>query len=440
MKQILIKIGVLFTIFAVNKTSAQSLQEMINTALVNNYQIQILNNEATVATNNNVLGNTGALPTVDLNGAYTNSFSNTKQVFADGTLREGNNARNTNLTFGLIANWTIFNGFSVYAKREQLGYLEELGQINSKFFIEQTVSDIVTAYYQLIYEKQLLKNHQQSLTISSFRLNLEKKRKTIGVGKVKEYGQAFVDYQSDSIRFINQQNTINTLQIELNNILNNELEQEIVINDVSFSFTPLPEKDSLLQAVESTNHQLAQNRLQELIAETDLRMAKANRYPKIDLFGGYEYAKNTAAVGFVNSNQGFGPTLGISVSYNLFNGGSTNRNLENLDLYKENTTLTKKQVNKQIDADVLKLYINYNSTLSQIELAKTNINEMNKVYAVAKEQLKKGAINGYDFRLTQLSLLNSEITLMQLQFTLKAIEINLNRLTGKVLEKYMQTL
>mgnify|MGYP000350827253 CR=1 FL=1 len=55
-----------------------------------------------------------------------------------------------------MANWTVFNGFSVYAKRSQLGYLEELGQLNAKFYIEQTVSDIVIAYHQLVYEKQLL--------------------------------------------------------------------------------------------------------------------------------------------------------------------------------------------------------------------------------------------------------------------------------------------
>ncbi len=58
-------------------------------------------------------------------------------------------------------------------------------------------------------------------------------------------------------------------------------------------------------------------------------------------------------------------------------------------------------------------------------------------YKTAEEQLKQGSINGYDFRLTQLSLLNSELSLMQYQFTLKAIEVNLNRLSGKVLETYI---
>ncbi|MCB9360599.1 MAG: TolC family protein [Flavobacteriales bacterium] len=437
MKQISVKIVAIIMVFTVTKTSAQTLQEMINTALANNYQINIVKNEAQIATNNNVIGNTGALPTVDLNGTYFNSFNNTKQEFADGSVREGSSAKNTNLNATAMANWTVFNGFSVYAKRSQLGYLEELGQLNSKFYIEQTVSDIVTAYHQLVYEKQLLNNYQQSLNISLFRLNLEKKRKAIGAGKAMDFGQALVDYQADSIRLIGQENTIKALQIEINNILNNQLEQPLQVSDEAFSFMAIPSKDSLLQNVDNANQQLAQQRLQELIAETELRMAKANRYPKIDLFAGYQYSKSTSAVGFFNSNQTYGPTVGVSISFNLYNGGATNRNIKNTKLYTENASLTKQQVNQQINADVLNFYNEYKSITTQITLAKSNVAEMTKVYQTAAAQLKKGAINGYDFRLTQLSLLNSELTLMQLQFALKAIEINLNRLSGRVLEVYL---
>lgn len=97
--------------------NAQTLQELINVALANNYQIRILKNEAQVAANNNTMGNAGQLPTVNLDGAYSTSFNNTRQEFADGSIREGDNAKNTNVNLSVLANWTIFNGFSVYARK-----------------------------------------------------------------------------------------------------------------------------------------------------------------------------------------------------------------------------------------------------------------------------------------------------------------------------------
>lgn len=437
MKQISIKIVILFTFFAINTASAQTLQEMINTVLENNYQINIVRNEAQISKNNNTIGNTGMIPSIGLNGGYSMSFDNTNQVFADGTTKDGNSAINTNLNVALMANWTAFNGLRVYAKRNQLKYLDELGQINSKFYIEQTVSDVVIAYHQLVYEKQLLNNYQHSLDISSYRLNLEKKRREVGAGKAMDYGLAFVDYQADSIRLIGQQNTIKALEIQLNNVLNNSLEQEFQISDDGFTFVAIPSKDSLIQNVVDANHQLAQQRLQELIAETELRMAKANRYPKIDLFAGYQYSRTTAEVGFMNSNQSYGPRIGVTINYNLYNGGAVNREIKNTKIYAENTVLTKQQVSQQVNADVLNFYNEYKTITNQMALAKSNVDEMTKVFKTAEEQLQKGAINAYDFRLTQLSLLNSELSLVQLQFTLKAIEINLNRLSGSVLETYI---
>lgn len=437
MKKISIKIILLFSIFSVHSSSAQSLQNLINTALQNNYQISILKNEAQIATNNNVVGNTGMLPSISLDGTYTYKYNITKQDFADGTIREGNDANNTNINIGAMINWTAFNGFRVYAKRDQLKYLEQLGAVNSKFYIEQTVADIVTAYNQIVFEKQLLKNYEESLEISIYRLKLEEKRKEVGVGKAMDYGLALVDYQTDKIRLLTQQNNINALEIKLNNILNNNLEAEVLISDETFSFIALPAKDSLLQNVMNANQELEQQRLQELIAETELRIAKADRAPKIDLFAGFQYARSTAAIGFVNANQGFGPLAGISISYNLFNGGAVNRAVKNTNLYVENTSLNKQQIKQQVDADVLNLYNQYTVIADQIVLATSNIEEMTKVYNAAEEQLRKGAINGYDFRLTQLSLLNTELSLIQMQYTLKAIEVNLNRLSGKVLETYL---
>jgi outer membrane protein TolC len=437
MKQILINIiTIVMAFFAIN-SSAQSLGELINTALTNNYQIQILKNEVQIASNNNTIGNAGFLPSVDLNGTYSTSFNNTLQKFADGSTKEGSKAQNTNINSSVMANWTIFNGFGVYAKKERLTYLEELGQLNSKFYIEQTVSDIVTTYYQLVYEKQVLENFQQSLNISSFRLSLENKRKEIGSGKIMDYGQALVDYQTDSIRLLAQQDLIQSLTIEINRVLNNDLEKELIVNNLEFTMLFIPVKDTLLNKITQNNSQLEQQRLQELISETELRMEKANRYPKVDLFAGYQYAKSSSEVGFFQSNQNYGPTVGVSVSFNLYNGGTTNRNIKNTKIYSENSTLSKKQVNQNLNADVLKLYNQYQSINERVGLAKSNVETITKVYNAAEEQLKKGAINGYDFRLTQLSLLSSELTLIQLQFAQKAIEINLNRISGTVLSAYL---
>ncbi|MCB0280678.1 MAG: TolC family protein, partial [Calditrichaeota bacterium] len=263
------------------------------------------------------------------------------------------------------------------------------------------------------------------------------KRKAVGGGKAMNYGQALVDYQSDSIRVLAQESRIASLKIDLNAVLNNQLEADIRLIDSGFrQFNPVS-KEEILKSVEAANSQLEQQRLMELIAETEIRMALGDAFPKIDIYAGYQYSKSTATVGFSNSNQSYGPTFGITISFNLYNGGETNRAIKNSELYSSNSKLTKEEVEQDIHSNVLILYTDFNSISQQINLAKSNVEEMTKVYQTAEEQLKRGAINGYDFRLTQQMLLNSELTLKQLQFSLKMIEINLNRLSGHILDLYL---
>lgn len=437
MKQIIYSLQFIAALLLSSQGFSQSLPDLINTALDKNYQIKIYKNNLQLATNNNTLGNAGQLPSVDLNGTYSNSYNNTVQQFSDGSTREGSNALNTNLTASVLANWTLFNGFKVIAKKDELAYLERLGQLNSKFYIEQTVSDIVSAYHQLAYENMVLENYKNSLKISEFRLALESKRREVGSGTYIDYGQALVDYQTDSIRLLKQENTISALIIDFNAVLNNNLENSISITNHSFDTKPLPSKSALLKLIEESSLQLDQERIKELIAETNVRMQKADRVPKIDLFAGYQYARSTSAVGFFNSNQNYGPTFGVTVSFNLFNGGATNRAIKNADLFYDNSSLTKKDVENNLDASVLKLYNEYLSINKRLDIAKSNVEGSRKVNNIAKEQLKQGLINGYDFRTAQLTLLNSELVLLQLKLSLKAIEVSLNRVSGKVLERYL---
>src|SRR5690606_25094032 len=122
----------------------------------------------------------GQLPSVTLNGGTAYSSNNTRQEFADGSFREGSNAGNSNLNLSVLANWTVFDGFAVYAVKDKLGILEKSGKLNLQFYIEQTVADLVVVYYQMMYEKLVLENHHRALQISQYRLQIEEKRKAIG--------------------------------------------------------------------------------------------------------------------------------------------------------------------------------------------------------------------------------------------------------------------
>lgn len=418
---------------------SQTLPDFINTALANNYQIRILKNEVSMAENMNTWGNAGLVPTINLEGGIGTTFNNTQQNFADGSSKNGTMANSSNINVSLLANWTAFDGLAVYAKKKKFGYLEEIGQLNTKFYIDQTVADVTSAYYQLVYANLLLEKYTESMKISKYRLTLEEQKQLHGAGNKLDLGQALVAYKTDSIRFLEQESNIKNLHLELNSSLNVDLETpiNISVDDQSFDAIHILEKDTLINQTARNNQMLQISMLNELISESDVRIAKANYYPKINLYGGVQFNQSTAEVGFIELNRNFGPTLGLNVSFNLYNAGQTKTAVKNATIAAENTTLNKEDLQNNINAETLTMYYQYTSLLKRINLANSNIVTMEDVYKIAENQLNEGDINGYDFRSIQLTLLNTQIVKIQQQFTAKLIEINLNRISGNILSEYM---
>lgn len=419
------------------QATSQSLQAFIKTALENNYQLKIVKNEVIRAELYNTRGNAGQLPTVSMNGGLSTSFNNTYLLFADGSEQEGNNAQTTNMNMGVMANWTVFKGFSIIAQKELLEQLVEMGELNATYYIEQTVTDIIASYHAIAYQKSLLKSYATSMKISAYRYQLETERKRVGSGDFKSYGQAYYDYHLDSINWIKQTTLIDNLILELNRLTSSDLEQEVMVDSDLFNPKILPNKDTLIADVKSHNSDLDRVLLAQKIEETELRMQRSARYPTIDIFAGYQYGSSVAEIGFIKQNRNFGPQLGVSITYNLFNGGKTNTAIKNAELTLENTQFQTEDVELNLNASVLKLYQEHAALLKQKAIAQNSMEIMQNVVEIAEIELREGQINGYDFRQSQVSLLKAEQTLIQVDYSLRLVEINLDLLRGTILDNYV---
>src|SRR5690606_7721308 len=120
----------IFLLFSL-PASAQELltaEEAVRIALENNYSIQIARNELEIDRTGVSWGNAGILPSVGLTGTSSNSIQSTRQTRADGNIVEVDNARNNNLNYGVVADWTLFDGFRMFARYDQLKELENLGE------------------------------------------------------------------------------------------------------------------------------------------------------------------------------------------------------------------------------------------------------------------------------------------------------------------------
>ena len=91
-----------------------TLKDAIDTALQNNYNIKLAQNNATIAQNNVTLGNAGFLPSLTGNFSNNNSVQNSTVTRTTGT-QNFVNVRSKSYNYGVAMDWTRFEGFSRFA-------------------------------------------------------------------------------------------------------------------------------------------------------------------------------------------------------------------------------------------------------------------------------------------------------------------------------------
>lgn len=435
-----ISLSILWLITGVPSLTAQETYDvkgLVNKVIQDNYHIRISRNEERIASANNTLGQAGFLPQLSLEAGQNLSLYDTRQELFTGAIREGSSARSTALSALVNVNWTIFDGFKMFAQRDRLGYLEALGAMDTRYLIEQTIRDVSIAYFQLVKERALLKSMEDNLQTSRFRYQLEKKRLELGAGNALQLNQSQVDYYSDSVIYIEQLNLTQSLNIQINTYLLKEPGSVLTLADQGITEGSLPSKSAVLDHALNKSPDILRAQLEELMSSVDVRIQRADLFPQLDLFGRYSYAYQTSEVGFAETSRTLGPQFGISIRLNLFNGGIERKELRNTSIMQENAGLARENQLLMLRAAVEDLYGRYQAYARQLSLAKENLDLATRSLSIARTQLEQGTISGYDFRLTQVSRINALNAITRLEYLKKATEIELDRLGGQLAAKYL---
>jgi outer membrane protein TolC len=407
------------------------IEDAVKIALENNYEIKIASNEAAIDATNVSLANAGIMPTLDAVFVDNNTVLNTKQTQADGAVRQLNNARNMNLTYGVALNWTVFDGLRMFARHEQLKKMEEMGNTELQFTILSRMGDVLETYYQIVQQQQQIKVLDSTLLISQLRKNLAKNRYTIGKASKLEVLNAEVDLNTDNTNLLRQNELHTNTKTMLNQLLARELTLNFLVSEEVVIDKSLLYAD-LKSAVATQNLQLQMQMINKRIAELSLKQIKGDRYPVIELTSGYNFTRSEAPLGFIVQATGNGLIYGVNARMTIFNGSLQNRNEKAAKIAVENAKISVEQQKMQLESELLSAYTTYltNIQLSELEAKNEKIAEEN--LDITLDKFKIGTITTVEFRAAQLNFVNAKFRNTSAQFQAKLSEIALKELAGNL--------
>lgn len=438
MKKVLVVFATVFGFVAGFSQQPLTLSEAIALGLENNYSIRIADLNTNIASLNNTLGNAGRLPRVDFNINQNAFRTENPASFSPGRL--------TN-TFGIAANWTLFDGFRIEANKARLELLEEQSGGNAALVIENTIEAIILSYNTVLIARRQQEVLTEVLENSRKRVEYEKFRKDLGAGGTFDLIQFKNAWINDSINLVVQQLNLRNARRNLNLVMGVPVEDEFRLTDkLSEDFNDY-EFEDLREKMLSDNNNVKNQYVTNKILREEYRIAKANLYPTIGISANSNYAIGQVTLlnrdpdtsvdnpTFTRSISALDYSAGLSLAFNLYNGGNTRRQIQVASVNQVIGEVQLEEITNTLTNDLRTTWENYRSRREILNLQQMNVDNAQINLELSEERFDSGLINSFDYRTIQIQYLNAQLGQISALADLIETRTELIRLTGGLIRE-----
>ena len=263
----------------------------------------------------------------------------------------------------------------------------------------ETIFGVRQRYFALLKAQDLLEVQREALKLSEKQLEGAAMRLEVGAGVRADVLRLKVAVGNAEADLINAEQGVVLARASLNHFMGRGISEPLQTAPVENAPLPLAELplDELLRAAESSNHDIRQLEYAHLAAEHDLSSAKSAWHPRLS--GSLSYGRNNEVLDRVyqDFDQNYRINAGVSVTYNLFDGGLRSAGIQRSRIGLENARLNLEQQRREVALAV--------------ETAHLELVRLDKILEISEGTL---AVAGEDLKLARESYEVGQGTLLEL--------------------------
>lgn len=414
----------LIIITAVNLYSQRTvtLDNAIEMALKNNFDIKISANNVLSANESKNPGSAGLLPSIDLTGNAQHTKINSKQ-----------NSKSVNLSAGVSLNYTIFNGGYNTTRYEILKTQLDKAELQNKQLIENVILNVVQTYLTTAKSLEILNTHKSFLMTSAERLKRIKTGTEFGSKSRIDVLNAQVNFNTDSVKYMNLMQDFEKNRMELAELISTEWEEPVFIIKTDITLYENFDIDELVKEVVKNNKDMLIQKTALTESEQNIVLAKSKWFPKLTLTS--SYTKNfTNPMWYSPYSTSREWQTGLSLNFSLFDGGARSSEIEKAKITKESQSYLLRQKKMKLEKELRLLYSNYQNGLRNIEAETENLSASKLNYDMSLELYKTGQITNTQFREAEQNYLQAKTNISSAKYSTKTIEYEILKMSGRLLK------
>ncbi|NOY36464.1 MAG: TolC family protein [Chlorobi bacterium] len=453
MKKSIIYLVLVILFFRFDALQAQkwSLEACIDTALVNNIQV----NQEILINRQNMIGLEQAraqrIPALNANASQSFNFGRSVDPYTN----QYNNQNFASNSFSFTSNYTLFNGFQNQNSIRQNEVNIRAGEKDIEAIKKNITLNVTLAYVQVLFAREQLENAQNK--VISTKAQTERTEKLVKSGMLPEGNLLQLQSQlaTDQYSQVNAENQVWLARVNLMQIMEIPVRTDfdIIRPEIpdTLDMTLLANgPEWVYQQALLTQPQIESASLNVKSAELGLKIAKGALFPRISLnaslSSGYSNARNLFDVTYETSAEQVGylasdPTeivlndrtrmittakpyaftsqvwdnlsqaVRLSLSIPILNNKQISSNIKRSAISIENARLSEKNIKNQLRKEVEQAYSdlavaskNYVAAKKQLRSAKRSFQDTEKKYSL-------GLLNATDYLIEKNNFANARATL-----------------------------
>jgi outer membrane protein TolC len=406
-----------------------TVEEAINIAVKNNYDILISQTSSEISRADNTAGNAGMLPDIGLNVTDNYAHNNTSLDLSSGEKINSTNAHSNALNGNVELNWTLFNGGKMFVTKKKLNEIESLGEIQFQDQVNQTIYDVIMAYFDVVRQKQQLSSINEAIDFNKERVKILEASFNAGLVPKTDLLQSQVDLNVYLENAMLQETIITNSKRTLNKYLSQDADKPFEVID-SIELNYVADSNALISKLYNTNTQVLSFQKQLEISKLSVKEMVAQRYPSLNFNATYDYLQSENSASNVLKNRTYGPQLGGALTLPIYYGWNIRRQIGIARLEEKSAGYNLENIRLQVNTDLLNALTAYEKALQLVNLEKQNSVLAKENLTICMQRLRLGQTTALEVRQAEESYVQSLTRKILFQYAAKDAETKLRQLVA----------
>ena len=414
---------IMFGNITANGQNVWSLQKCIDYALENNIQIKQQQLNTQYYENQVSQAKSNRLPNLNAQLGNDNSFG--RSLTYDNTYK---NVNSSSITGGASTNLTIFDGLilSNTIEKQQLDLQATLKDLQKAK--DDIMLSIARSYLEILFAEEVVLVDSAQLEVTQQQIN--RTQQLVDAGSLAKGSLLEIQAQKarEELQLVNDRNTVQLAYLSLYQFLELPIAESFkiekpVLPEIKANYAMANSLDVYNNAMNS-RPEINAAQLRVKSAETDLEIAKGNRYPSLTFNANYYNLFNNKYTDVNGDKIAFGDqlknngrsSLGITLGIPVFNRFQVKNGISNATLQIEDYKYRLQTTSNTLRKEIEQAYTNALASLNRYISTQKAVVSMEEAFRYVEEKFNVGMVNSVDYNLQKNQLTAAQSQLLQARY------------------------